>query len=234
MELYFYFVSNINSTFISISDTQKLVIPNSGQQVHVSVNLSKANAVVGSQGILQSVFNLSTGNGAWYQCADIKVTGDTQPSANDARSSANVIIALPNVSGFALLVWLLFPLQRGEVQNYTAPCGSFNEVNTSHITKFPVNDYAINKFGHDTNGTLAYYFTPDLDSEFILMSETKHYFIPHESENVTTQVNLTKADADIGSQDVLQAVYIAGNDTFPSNTTMYQCADIEVADEISI
>ncbi|CAG8853653.1 18057_t:CDS:2, partial [Gigaspora margarita] len=88
---------------------QKLIIPDNGQQVHVSINLSKANAIVGSQGILQSVFNLSTGNGAWYQCADIKVTGDTQPSANSARS----------------------------IQNYTAPCGSFNDVNTSRITEFP-------------------------------------------------------------------------------------------------
>ncbi|CAG8852748.1 3473_t:CDS:2, partial [Gigaspora margarita] len=79
------------------------------------------------------------------------------------------------------------------------------------------NGYAINNFGHDTNGTLAYYFAPDMDSEFILVS----------GQNVTTQVNLTKADADIGSQGVLQAVYIAGNDTSPSNTTMYQCADIE-------
>ncbi|RIB19464.1 hypothetical protein C2G38_2181705 [Gigaspora rosea] len=75
--LYFYFAPNTNSTFISV------------QQVRVSVNLTKANAVVGSKGILQSVFNLSTGNGAWYQCADIKVTGDTQSSANSTQSSAN-------------------------------------------------------------------------------------------------------------------------------------------------
>ncbi|CAG8627849.1 14773_t:CDS:2, partial [Cetraspora pellucida] len=119
--LYFYFAPNINSTFISVSDAQKLTIPDNGQQVHVSIDLSRANAIVGSQGILQSVFNLSTGNGAWYQCADIKVTSDTQSSvndtqssandtqssvndtrssANDARSSANVIIALPNIDGF--------------------------------------------------------------------------------------------------------------------------------------
>ncbi|CAG8728254.1 3049_t:CDS:2 [Gigaspora margarita] len=60
-----YFAPDINSTFIS-----------------VSVNLSKANAVIGSQGVIQSVFNLSTGNGAWYQCADIKVTSDTQSTSN--------------------------------------------------------------------------------------------------------------------------------------------------------
>ncbi|KAF0526549.1 cytokine inducing-glycoprotein [Gigaspora margarita] len=125
--LYFYFAPNINSTFISVSDAQKLVNPDIGQQVHVSVNLSKANAVVGSQGILQSVFNLSTGNGAWYQCADIKVTGDTRSSANNtqssanntqssanntlsnannAQSSANIINALPNINVFVLLIWL--------------------------------------------------------------------------------------------------------------------------------
>lgn len=40
---------------------------------------------------------------------------------------------------------------------------------TNHLVII-VNGNAIDHFGHGTNGTLAYYFAPDIDSEFVLAS----------------------------------------------------------------
>ncbi|CAG8730998.1 4549_t:CDS:1, partial [Racocetra fulgida] len=39
------------------------------------------NATVGSQGVLQAVYNLSDGTGTWYQCADIQVINATTASS---------------------------------------------------------------------------------------------------------------------------------------------------------
>ncbi|CAG8489888.1 1501_t:CDS:2 [Dentiscutata erythropus] len=84
--LTFYYAPTQNSTFIQI----------------ISVNLTRANATIGSQGVLQAVFALTpaSGNGSWYQCADIKVTGDTK-----TNSAANVS---PHISAITLFIGFIF------------------------------------------------------------------------------------------------------------------------------
>ncbi|CAG8683093.1 4251_t:CDS:2 [Gigaspora margarita] len=101
--LTFYFAPNQNSTFIQVSDNQTYsALTNTPKTVNV--NLTRANATVGSQGVLQAVFALSpaSGNGSWYQCSDIKITNDFK-----ASSVANVS---PHISAIALFVCFISAL----------------------------------------------------------------------------------------------------------------------------
>ncbi|RIB16651.1 hypothetical protein C2G38_2142992 [Gigaspora rosea] len=67
---------------------------------------------------------------------------------------------------------------------------------------------------HATNGTLIYYYSNDGGKNFIQLT-----------------VDLSKAGATVGSQGILQSVYLEGNDTSPTNTTLYECADIKITAE---
>ncbi|CAG8588847.1 4056_t:CDS:2, partial [Dentiscutata heterogama] len=99
--LTFYYAPTQNSTFIQVSDNQTYSALANAQKF-ISVNLTRANATIGSQGVLQAVFALApaSGNGSWYQCADIKVTGDTKTS-----SAVNVS---PHIGAITLFVGFIF------------------------------------------------------------------------------------------------------------------------------
>ncbi|CAG8805604.1 10938_t:CDS:2, partial [Racocetra fulgida] len=66
---------------------------------------------------------------------------------------------------------------------------------------------------------------------------SKKYDIANaKGENVIIFVDLSKAGATVGSQGVLQLVYFQSvyfhpNDTAPTNTTLYECADIKITAE---
>ncbi|RIB02378.1 hypothetical protein C2G38_2050111 [Gigaspora rosea] len=101
--LTFYFAPNQNSSFIQVSDNQTYSALANVQKT-IDVNLTRANATVGSQGVLQAVFAIApgSGSGSWYQCSDIKITNDVR-----ASSVANVS---PHISAIALFVCFISAL----------------------------------------------------------------------------------------------------------------------------
>ncbi|CAG8691380.1 24622_t:CDS:2 [Racocetra persica] len=122
------------------------------------------------------------------------------------------------------------PPTRGfdEANEAISPCGGFNSVNTSAITKFPVTQGRATSFFYDGDGTLTYFYAPDLNSTFLQVSDPETYSqLANAQKSVT--VNLTRANATVGSQGVLQAVFKLSD----INSSWYQCADIQVVNSVS-
>ncbi|CAG8831231.1 9635_t:CDS:2, partial [Cetraspora pellucida] len=118
------------------------------------------------------------------------------------------------------------------VSSYGAPCGlNYTVVNQTTISTFPIKGNVTLDLLHATNGTLFYYYSTD-GINFVLVADSKKYIITNPTgENVTTSVDLSKAGATVGSQGILQSVYLEGNNTSPTNTTLYECADIKITAE---
>ncbi|KAG9285077.1 hypothetical protein G9A89_009888 [Geosiphon pyriformis] len=95
----FYFAPNSNGTFVSVNnatvDVQVEEDPTHTKRTPyiTQVDLKKANATVGQNGVLQGVYKSREGNTTWYQCADIKVikanTTSTSTTNNSSSSSDN-------------------------------------------------------------------------------------------------------------------------------------------------
>ncbi|CAG8784099.1 21929_t:CDS:2, partial [Racocetra persica] len=117
------------------------------------------------------------------------------------------------------------PPTRGfdETTEPNTPCGGFNSVNTSAITKFPVSQGRATSFFYDGDGTLTYNYAPNTNSTFLQVSDPETYSqLANAQKSVT--VNLNRANATVGSQGVLQAVFKLSDGT----GSWYQCADIQV------
>jgi len=123
-----------------------------------------------------------------------------------------------------------FPTPRGPNPDSNtlqiAPCASYNTVNNSAITTFPMNGNTIMLFD-DGKGDLIYYYSAGNNGTFVKVSDpvillkTDTY-----PRSVNKGVDLTLAGAKAGDQGVLQGVYAS----FDNSTFWYQCADIKVAD----
>ncbi|CAG8636642.1 4512_t:CDS:2 [Funneliformis caledonium] len=82
--MYFNYAPTSDGPFMPVSENVTVNVPedtNNGVQFSTNINLSLANAKVGDSGVLQVVYNSTTGVTTWYQCADIHVV-----NANDAKS----------------------------------------------------------------------------------------------------------------------------------------------------
>ncbi|CAG8629614.1 10569_t:CDS:2, partial [Racocetra fulgida] len=120
------------------------------------------------------------------------------------------------------------PPTRGfdEANEPLSPCGGFNSVNTAAITKFPVSRATC--FFYDGDGTLTFFYAPDLNSTFLQVSDPETYSQLMNAQKSIT-VNLSRANATVGSQGVLQAVFKLAD----VNSSWYQCADIQVVSSVS-
>ncbi|CAG8747269.1 40896_t:CDS:2, partial [Gigaspora margarita] len=125
------------------------------------------------------------------------------------------------------------PPRSGATSSYGAPCGvNYTEVNQTTISDFPIKGNVTNDMLHATIGTLIYYYSNDGGKNFIQLTDpTKYNITDKNGENITTPVDLSKAGATVGSQGILQSVYFEGNDTSPTNKTLYDCADIKITAE---
>ncbi|CAG8580891.1 13763_t:CDS:2, partial [Racocetra persica] len=123
------------------------------------------------------------------------------------------------------------PPRSGSGSTYGAPCGqNFTTVNQTTIGSFPIKGNVTLDMLHATNGTLLFYYSTDGINFVTQVTESKKYSL-NAAENITIFVDLSKAGATVGSRGVLQAVYYEGNDTSPTNTTLYDCADIDITAE---
>ncbi|GBC40467.1 uncharacterized protein OCT59_012487 [Rhizophagus irregularis] len=88
--LLFNYAPDVNSTFQSVADNVTVDVPHDsgGKQLTASINLSKAGAKVGDQGVLQTIF-IDGGVNFTYQCADLKIVDAKSANAN-AKSASSV------------------------------------------------------------------------------------------------------------------------------------------------
>ncbi|CAG8527980.1 17945_t:CDS:2 [Acaulospora morrowiae] len=216
-----YFANNSNGTFIQVSDNETLSVPAGGQNVTVKPDLSKANATVGTLGVLQAVFARANNNGSWYACSDISVISDDSLD----KKSGGIPFAVPQS---------VEPPARGtvEVQEPNPPCGGFNAVNSAKITNFPVSHGQATANFEDGDGTLIYYFSSSSNvtnaTSFIQVSDPQSLTIPNSGKQVTTLIDLSRAKAVIGTSGVLQSVFNTSTETW------YQCADIKISGAINM
>ncbi|CAG8659900.1 17820_t:CDS:2, partial [Racocetra persica] len=118
------------------------------------------------------------------------------------------------------------------IGDYGAPCGE-RDFNPTTVSSFPIKGYSTVAHNHDTNGTLFYLYSNDGGAKFNPVAEPIFYNVTNRlGENLTTFVDLTKAGATVGTKGILQTYFIQGNDTSPTNTTWYMCADIKIIDEL--
>ncbi|RIA88705.1 hypothetical protein C1645_877228 [Glomus cerebriforme] len=109
------------------------------------------------------------------------------------------------------------------------PCGGFNDVNSTAITPFPVNEGQATTEFEDGTGILIYSYAPNSNSTFTPVSDNVQISIPDGTgpKPFTTPIDLSKAGAKVGDQGVLQAYFTDGK-----NMTWYQCADITVVNPL--
>ncbi|RGB42324.1 hypothetical protein C1646_751082 [Rhizophagus diaphanus] len=86
--LLFNYAPNSNSTFQTVADNVTIDVPHdsSGKNYTVPINLSKAGAKTGDQGVLQAIF-IDGGVNFTYQCADLKIV---DAKSADAKSASSV------------------------------------------------------------------------------------------------------------------------------------------------
>ncbi|CAJ0913147.1 12216_t:CDS:2, partial [Entrophospora sp. SA101] len=116
---------------------------------------------------------------------------------------------------------LVNPPPRGINENSAtvAPCGGFDTVNAAKATDFPLKGLATALF-EDGLGTLSFNYNN------ISVAEVQDVNVETTPKNITSTVDLAKANAAIGTQGVLQAVYKSTDGLI----TWYSCADINVVD----
>ncbi|CAG8593786.1 10433_t:CDS:2 [Ambispora gerdemannii] len=121
----------------------------------------------------------------------------------------------------------LNPPPRSTMDITIPPCAGANEVNTTSKLEFPIKGQVTVSFG-DGNGKLNYYFAKTSNDTFMPVSESPVIVAMKEDENQkfnpTTILDLSKANASIGQDGVIQAVYKSDD----GNTTWYECADVKV------
>ncbi|CAB4480578.1 hypothetical protein RhiirA1_508235 [Rhizophagus irregularis] len=88
--LIFNYAPDVNSTFQSVADNVTVDVPHDsgGKLLTASINLSKAGAKVGDQGVLQTIF-IDGGVNFTYQCADLKIV-DAKSANVNAKSASSV------------------------------------------------------------------------------------------------------------------------------------------------
>ncbi|CAG8656135.1 1258_t:CDS:2, partial [Dentiscutata erythropus] len=126
------------------------------------------------------------------------------------------------------------PPRSGAVSSYGAPCGlNYTDVNQTTISSFPVKGGIVTvDMLHATAGTLILYFSNDDGKTFAPLTDPTKYNITDKlGQNLTIPVDLSKVNATVGKQGILQSVFLEGNETSPSNTTLYDCADVNIAAE---
>ncbi|GBB96998.1 hypothetical protein RclHR1_28980001 [Rhizophagus clarus] len=89
--LLFNYAPDSNSTFQSVSDNVTVAVAEgTGPKPYtVPINVSKAGAKIGDQGVLQTIF-IQGGVNFTYQCADIKVVDPNPKAANTASSFVGI------------------------------------------------------------------------------------------------------------------------------------------------
>ncbi|KAF0526546.1 cytokine inducing-glycoprotein [Gigaspora margarita] len=112
--LYYLYSKDGGNTFSPVAEPIWYNVTNhAGENLTTFVDLTKAGATVGTQGILQSYWihgnDTSPQNTTWYQCADIKIVDDltsANSSANSSNKPSNAYsINAPHV-GFTLFISL--------------------------------------------------------------------------------------------------------------------------------
>ncbi|CAG8459526.1 16396_t:CDS:2 [Racocetra fulgida] len=109
--------TTVNQTTISSFPKSKQYSISGAENITTFVDLSKAGATVGSQGVLQSVYfegnATSPTDTTLYVCADIKITAEgTSPSSSSGPSGSGTINA-PHIMftlfiGLFLFIYLIF------------------------------------------------------------------------------------------------------------------------------
>ncbi|CAI2171211.1 5027_t:CDS:2 [Funneliformis geosporum] len=105
--MYFNYAPTSDGPFMPVSDNVTINVPegsNDGAQFQTNITLSLANAKVGDSGVLQAIYNSTSGNTTWYQCADIKVV-NAKVSADARAIGADMLASL--IFSFASLLMIL-------------------------------------------------------------------------------------------------------------------------------
>ncbi|CAG8545787.1 464_t:CDS:2 [Ambispora leptoticha] len=88
-------LNDVNTTSITDFSIQPAIIDMKTGDAKLTVttplDLSKANATIGQNGVIQAVYNSSDGNTTWYSCADVRIVNDTATGTVTGNSSSTSV-----------------------------------------------------------------------------------------------------------------------------------------------